>query len=420
MTWVTCWAAAANGVAGPSPAQPDLDRAFAGAPPFRARRQSFRMVLRPSLPGTVYRFRLANRYGDAPLQVAGATLALHQAAGALVPGSVRRARFAGRDSVTIAPGEAAWSDGVALPQGGAGNLAVSFYIEAADGALTWHADAFTTSYITAQHAGDCTAEESERAFAYATSSWVLVDALDVEAEKAAAIVALGDSITDGWITTMNGHDRWTDVLARRLAAAWPGRFAVVNQGLCGNRVSGDDPMNPSALARFERDVTGLSRVGAVILFVGTNDLGCGLPPERIVAAMQAVAAKARAAGLGIIAATILPRGEAALPSDPVAARAHIAAQRRVNDFIREGGAFDGVVDFAAVLADPADPDRLDEAFIPNAGGPGDGLHPNRLAHLRLGEAVPLGLFEGVSGYTVSGSGFPFVSGRKGAATNPRM
>lgn len=236
-SWVTSWAAAANGIVGPSPTQPDLLAAFPDRT-WRARRQSFRMILRPSLAGAAYRFRVSNRYGDEPLTIERASLGVHWVAGALVPGSSRPATFAGAPRVTIPPGAAIYSDAVPMPDTPSAALAVSLYIGGRSGALTWHADAFTTSYMTGPDAGDHTADESELAFAYATTSWLLVDALDVRAgPEAVAIVALGDSITDGWVTTVNGQERWADVLARRLAAAYPGRFAVVNQGLCGNQVS---------------------------------------------------------------------------------------------------------------------------------------------------------------------------------------
>lgn len=395
--WVTCWATALNGVAGPSPQQPDLLQAFPDRT-WHAQDQSFRMILRPSLTGTVYRFRISNLYGDQPLRIERATLGLQAAAGALVPGSVRPASFSGAPGVTVAAGQSVYSDAVPLPAAGAGaytNLAVSFHIARPSGALSWHADAFTISYITAPSAGDRTEDESELAFAYATSSWLLVDALDVRADPgAAAIVALGDSITDGWITTMNGHDRWTDVLARRLSAAYPGRFAVVNQGLCGNQVAAGNPTNPSALARFERDVAGLEGIGAVILFAGTNDLASGIPAAPVIAAMEEIAAKAHGAGYRIFAATILPRTAAAVPAELEEARL-LAAWHRVNDFIRSSRVFDGVIDFAALLGEPDDPEHLAPAFIPNASGAGDGLHPNRLANLRMGEAVPLSLFDPV-------------------------
>lgn len=142
-------------------------------------------------------------------------------------------------------------------------------------------------------------------------------------------------------------------------------------------------------------MTGLSGVGAVILFDGTNDVGSGIPADVVIAAMRDIAAKAHGAGLKIIAATLLPRGAPPSPAGLEERPSYVDARRRVNEFIRSGGAFDGVIDFAAVLADPDDPDHLAPVFLPNPAGPGDGLHPNRLAHLRLGEAVPLALFEDV-------------------------
>lgn len=392
--WVTSWASAANGVAAPRPLQPELIDAL-GDVPCRAHDQSFRMIIRPSLLGDGWRLRLGNVYGDRPLRIERASAGIRCGGAALRNALAVPVTFGGARETLIAVGDSAISDPFRLPEpvSDGVDLALSFHVRES-GLLTWHEDAFATSYIAPPGSGDRTARPDEAAFPYATTSWLLLQAVDVAAApEARAIVALGDSITDGWITTMNGHDRWTDVLARRLAALRPHRYAVVNQGLCGNHVSRGDLYNPSALARFDRDVGALSGVGGVILFDGTNDLGSGVLPEEISRAMRAIAAKAHAAGLRIFGATILPRGPDHALAECGGGARYLKSWERVNDFIRASGSFDAVLDFAAQLCRRDDRTHLDAAYIPNTLGPGDGLHPNRLANLRLAESVPLSLFD---------------------------
>jgi hypothetical protein len=181
-----------------------------------------------------------------------------------------------------------WSDPVALPfvpdpaavELVGRKLAVSFHIIGESGPMTWHAKALTTSYLTAPGAGAKGTTEDENAFPFSTASWYFLDALDMMAPAdARAIVAFGDSITDGTASTMNGDDRWPDVLARRLHAVYGNKVAVVNAGIGGNQVVGPAeyspqkpfPGGPSAKDRLERDVLSLSSVAAVVWLEGIND-----------------------------------------------------------------------------------------------------------------------------------------------------
>src|SRR6185295_12310548 len=169
------------------------------------------------------------------------------------------------------------------PRGGAivgRKVVVSFHVPGESGPMTWHAKALQTSYLTAPGSGSRSADESEAAFPFSTASWFFLDALDMRTAAAnQAIVAFGDSISDGTLSTMNGDDRWPDVLARRLRAAYGNRVSVVNAGIGGNQVVGPKeyspqkpfPGGPSALARLERDVLTLSGVTHVIWLEGIND-----------------------------------------------------------------------------------------------------------------------------------------------------
>ncbi len=407
--WATVWAASAQGPypAGNPSAQPDQDFIFPD-PASGAREQTFRLMLRPDVWGRQARIRFTNVFGDRPLRITDAYIGLQLLAARLLPGSNVPLTFSGARSAEIPAGAMLWSDPVRLPFADPPSaplllgrrLAVSFHVAGTSGPMTWHAKALTTSYASSPGTSPCGEREDEEALPHTTASWFFIDALDMAVPKGTSVVVcLGDSITDGTLSTMNGDDRWPDFLSRRLHAACPGRFAVVNAGIGGNQVRGPDvyslaePMNggPSALARLERDVLGLSSVRAVIWMEGINDFGIGdASADAVIAGMRDGVARMRAAipGIRVIGATLSPAVNAAQEAH---ARSTVEERRRiVNGFIRTGGLFDAVADFDAVVSDPAT-GELRAPMIPNStiGGPGDRLHPNRLGLLAMGHAIDL-------------------------------
>jgi lysophospholipase L1-like esterase len=410
--WAASWAASVQGpypVGNPS-AQPDQRFAFPSAET-GAQDQTFRLVLRPSLWGRQARFRFSNVLGSRPLSLDGAFVGLQLGGAALVPGTNRPVRFAGREGVTIPPGEWAWSDPVDLPFAAepaspllAGRkLAVSVHVAGESGPMTWHAKALQTSYVTAPGAGARGGEEGEAAFPFSTASWFFLDAVDVMAPAGTpVVVALGDSITDGTASTMNGDDRWPDVLARRLHAAHPNRVAVVNAGIGGNQVVGPReygpdrpfPGGPSALQRLERDVLSLSGVTAVVWLEGTNDFSRNgnAGAEAVQAGMREGVARMRARlpGLRVIGATVVSALGSTSPAHGFAEQDE--KRRALNAFIRGSGLFDAVVDFDAATLDPAS-GGLRPEMVPDSttGGPGDRLHPNRAGYLAMGTGIDLGM-----------------------------
>src|SRR6267143_539318 len=224
--WVTSWAASVQGPypVGNASAQPDQRFAFP-VPASGARNQTFRMMVRPDVWGRLARLRFSNAFGTRALTLDGVYAGLALGGPALVKGSNQPVTFGGKPEVTIAPGAQAWSDPVDLgfvrdaqaPELAGRKLAVSFHVAGESGPMTWHAKALTTSYVTPPGAGAKGHVEDESAFPFSTASWFFLDALDMMAPAdARAIVAFGDSITDGTASTMNGDDRWPDVLARRL------------------------------------------------------------------------------------------------------------------------------------------------------------------------------------------------------------
>lgn len=405
--WVTSWAASVQGpypVGNPS-AQPNLSLVFP-SPETGARDQSFRLIVKPELWGAKTRFRFSNALGTQPVTFDGVFIGMQWSGSAVMPGTNRAVKFGGKNAVTVAPGDSVWSDAVALPFVKKGvelrgrKLAVSFHVAGDSGPMTWHAKALQSSYVTLPGAGAKGGDLSEDAFPFAVASWYFLDALDMSAPKGVGtIVAFGDSITDGTASTMNGDDRWPDVLARRL----DGRFSVVNAGIGGNQVVGPKEYSPqkpfaggpSALQRLERDVLTLSGVKAVIWLEGTNDFSKNgnAEADAVIAGMRdgVMRIRAKIPGVKVIGATLT----SALGSSSAAHGFELQDEKRkkLNDFIRSSGVFDGVVDFDLATTD-TQTGGMKAAFVPDntVGGPGDKLHPNRLGYQAMGMAIDLSLF----------------------------
>ena len=413
--WVTAWAGSVQGpypVGNPT-AQPELRFALPSQE-MGAKDQTFRLIVKPELWGQKVRLRFSNAYGAKAITFDGAFVGLQMSGAALMPGSNRPVTFGAKKSVTVPPGGQAWSDAVTLPFVGNAmapelmgrKLAVSFHVAGDTGPPTWHAKALQTSYITAPGAGALGELEDESAFPNSTTSWFFLDAMDVQAAAdTRLVVCFGDSITDGTSSSLNGDDRWPDVLARRLRAAGV-HMGVVNAGIGGNQVVGPAeygltkalPGGPSALSRMDRDVLGLSGVTHVIWMEGINDVSTNgnATADQVIAGYKEGVAKLRAkiAGVRVIGATLTSivgtTSAAHLP--PEVERKRLA----VNAFIRDNkGLFDGVVDFDRATAEVVGGAMRPE-YIPGStiGGPGDGLHPNRAGYLAMGDAVDIRLLSG--------------------------
>ncbi len=397
--WVAAWEGSSHGPypTGNAVAQPDLQALLPGA---QANDQTFRLIVKPGIRGSRARIRLSNVFGSKPVTFDGVYVGVHATAGSLLAGTNRPVKFQGKDSVTVAPGELAWSDPVVLREGdaprqgdlAARKLAVSFHVGGASGPMTWHAKAMQTSYLTRPGAGSHGAEEGADSFPFTTTSWYFLDAVEMMAPaETKVIVAFGDSITDGTNSTINGDDRWPDFLAMRTPKA-----VVVNAGIGGNQVVGPahydkaKPIGggPSALERLERDVLSLSGVNTVIWLEAINDLSAAkASAEEVIAGLRAGVERMHAKGIRVIGATVT----SALNSTAAAGTADVDARRKlVNEFIRHGGVFDAVADFDAATVDPAT-GALRAEYKPSSstGGPGDGLHPNRAGYQAMAGSVDL-------------------------------
>jgi lysophospholipase L1-like esterase len=408
--WVTSWAASAHGPypSGNASAQPNLRFAFP-TPEQGARRQTMRMIVQPDIWGQQARIRLSNAMGTRPVTFRHATVALQLSGAALVPNTKAGVRFGGSDHVTVQPGQWVWSDPVTLAIPSAPStitsgrkLAVSFHVDDS-GPMTWHAKALQTSYLTAPGSEIRSDDEGEAAFPYSTTSWFFLDAVDMMVPgDTKLIVCYGDSITDGTGSTLNGDDRWPNVLSRRLHAAYGEKFSVVNAGIGGNQVTGPKeyspqspvPGGPSAVQRLERDVLSLSGLSAIVWLEGINDLGRGASVESVEAGMKQVVARVRSSspGVKVIAATLVSALGAAGTRGNHGSPEEDRKRKALNEFIRTSGLFDGVADFDRATLNTATGELRPE-FVPDStvGGPGDKLHPNRAGYLAMGMSIDLKL-----------------------------
>ncbi len=357
---------------------------------------TMRQVIRLSVGGPELRVHISNDFGTRPLRFVSVHIARAVAPGssAIVPGSDRELTFSGAASVTVPAGAEYISDPIKYPVAPLTNLAISFYLEEPPARETGHPGSRTTTYY--EHGNFVSAASMPGA--NQVEHWYQISGVDVLAPAgSAAVVALGDSITDGHATTTNGNNRWTDVLAERLLAAPATRhIGVLNAGIGGNRVLLDG-LGPNALARFNRDVLAPAGVRWVIVFEGVNDLGTfgfhgAASPQAnrdlvnsILSAYQQMITRAHAHGIKVIGATITPFEGSFYNRRPGSAIG--ADWEAINSWIRAPGHFDSVLDFAKVVADPTQPDRLLPAY-----DSGDHLHPNPAGYRALADSIPLTLF----------------------------
>jgi len=376
--WVGTWAASPMGASvnfgQPSPAN-----------------TTYRNVVRISAGGATVRVELSNEFGTRPLTIGSAHIALSGGAGSIQLASDHVLTFDGQPSVIIPPGAPMFSDPIPMQLPALASLAVSVYLpDQPIGETTCHQEGMTTTWITE---GNNTAAETV-ANARTISSFCFVKAIDVTTSDAtaAAIVCLGDSITDGAHSTPNTNHRWPDILAARLQAdPKTAHLSVLNEGIGGNRLL-NDLAGANALARFDRDVLAQSGVKYVILLEGINDIGhTAMPrdpsdvitvPELILAYTQ-IAAQAHAHGLKIYAATLTPYVGARYASPKGE-----EMREAVNQWIRTSGVFDGVIDFDKAVQDPGNVKIFAAAY-----DSGDHLHPDDAGYEKMGDSIDLGLFQ---------------------------
>ncbi|MET3818347.1 lysophospholipase L1-like esterase [Burkholderia sp. PvR073] len=390
--WVAAWATALQPI-------PDL----AAPPPlYRApdvAGRTVRQIVYPTVSGHAARIRVSNAYGRAPLVIDAAGLARAGDGAALADGASTAVRFGGKASVTLAPGQELESDPVAIDLTAGRPYAISLAMGANQRMTVWHRVSNQFNYVSAP--GDHVNDPGAGAFRTRFTQYAWVTELAVEAGAArASVAAIGDSITDGLRSSLNRNRRWPDALTLRLTAAGSNTLGVVNLGISGNRLLSDSACYGTSLAsRFERDALSRAGVKAAIVLIGINDinfaamppragLDCDSPHTQVTAASlidgyRRLIEAAHRQGVKVFGATLTP---AALPAGREAIRLE------VNRWIRSGGGFDGVVDFDAVLRDPARPSVLLRRY-----DSGDGIHPSDAGYTAMADAVPLERLQAAAG-----------------------
>ncbi|MFZ5495639.1 MAG: SGNH/GDSL hydrolase family protein [Verrucomicrobiota bacterium] len=348
-----------------------------------------RQKLRVSIGGERFRVRLSNEFGNGPLTIESAHVALADgfADAKIRAGTSRALTFFGRTSVTLQPGANVISDPVDLALAPMADMAITTVTKTSPSDVTGHPGSRTTSYFAY---GDAAPAAADLPGAKRTDHWYFISGVDVWTTKPAAAVAiLGDSITDGRGSTTNGNDRWPDILSQRLRAnPATAEVAVLNHGVGGGRVLRDG-LGVSALRRFDRDVIAAPGVKWLVILEGVNDLGTSAPEmaaqtaQDLIAAFDQMITRAHDHGIKVYGATIMPFGGFKNYDAPE----REAARQRVNQWIRASGRFDGVIDFDAVARDPANPARLSAAT-----DGGDHLHLSAAGYKLLAGSIDLGLF----------------------------
>jgi lysophospholipase L1-like esterase len=384
-TWIATWAASAKTAeVGPHHPLANIDN------------QTVRERVRLSIGGGRICIRLSNEFGSTPLDIGAATVAVPLDPARVKPESIKAVTFSGRNSVTIPAGAPVLSDPVEFSAAPGSEIAISIYFPKRVATPTLHELALKRAVVSPP--GDHTRATKIEGGAICKSSISISAVLVPTAPGQRLVVAFGDSFTDGDGSTVDQDYTWPAVLSRRLNREHED-VAVVNEGIAGNRLLADD-VGTGGLARFERDALVLPGVTHIVLFEGLNDIGFPgakldghyldeptntRTPDDLFGAYKQLIARAHARGIKLIGATIAPFKGAPFPG--YFSESKERARQAVNQWIRTAGAFDGVIDFDAVVRNPEHPDRLLPRFTSK-----DGLHPNDLGYQAMAEAIDIKLF----------------------------
>jgi lysophospholipase L1-like esterase len=350
--------------------------------------QTIRMVVHASIGGRRVRVEFSNALNGNPLAIGSAHIGLHDKDSAIVPGTDRALTFSGKPSCTLGAGVLLYSDPVDLEVAPFSDLAVSVYLPKDTGPPTNHSLGMHTAYIAKGDATGYTVMLDPTL----TRAYLWLSSVDVIAPADAfAVVALGDSITDGQGTTVDANRNWTAVLAKRLEAnKATAHVAVLNQGVAGNQVL-RDLAGVSALARFDRDVLSRSGVKWLILFEGINDISLHgqtdstdpLTGDDLIAAYRQLIQRAHSHGIKVIGATITPQEGTRLGTENAD-----AVRNAANQWILTGGAFDATVDLDAAVRDPGHFSRLRPEY-----DSGDHIHINDAGNQAMADAIDISIFK---------------------------
>ncbi|HEY1507328.1 MAG TPA: SGNH/GDSL hydrolase family protein [Stellaceae bacterium] len=358
--------------------------------------QTLRLIVRATLGGKRLRIRLSNLYGNRKLTIGGAHIALRDGASErIAAGSDRKLTFGGDAAAVIGPGALIVSDPVDLEVTALSDLAISLYIpdEVPEAfPITGHGNCHQTNYLSLE--GDHTAAIS-LPVKEKTENWYFLSAVEMLSPgDTGGIVCFGDSLTEGNLSSLDSNSRWPDQLARRLDARGGRAFGVMNQGIGGNRIL-HDLRGDSGLRRFDRDVLAQSGATHAIVYIGTNDLRNqrGNPAEvvtaeQMIAGLKQLALRARAGGLMVYGATMIPYENETYHPGAWTPQGE-AKRHAINEWMRGAAAhFDALIDFDKAVLDPSHPTSMRAEY-----DCGDHLHPSDTGYRRMSDAIDLKLFE---------------------------
>ena len=347
---------------------------------------SIRQIVQTSISGKEVRVKFSNEFSQGPVTINAAEIARAATAGSssdIIAGTEVSLTFGGKKSVTIEPGKLVTSDPVKFPMGTRENVAITMHLgEASSTSVTGHPGSRTDSYLIEGQGSDFTN-------AVKTAHWYIINAIEIKAEKKArAIVVLGNSITDGRGSTTNEQNRWTDNLSRRLLAnKKTKRVSVLNMGLGGNCIL-NGGLGPTGKSRYPRDLFQQEGVKYIILFEGVNDLGgfgdATAKAKQIIEVYKQIIEEAHQRGILVYGAPVMQ-----FKGNNYYSENHEAGRQQLNQWIRSGGYFDGVIDFDAAMGNPDDPAQLNPKYLFE----NDYLHPNAEGYVQMGNCIDLKLFE---------------------------
>ena len=361
---------------------------------------TIRMIARVSIPGNSIRIRLDNTFGQAPVTIGSAFAGPRVQGARLAEGYNKQVTFNGSTQVVIPVGGSVVSDPIGLRVFARQDVGVSLHLPGVNVNPSQHTSAVVTSYLSANGSGDVSSDVTPTPYTGTTTSMLLLKSIDVlSSTSRGAIVAFGDSITDGTCTTLDAHNRWEDWVSVKLDTMdddeGPQQLrdkAMVNEGIGGNTLTRNGLQPPPdsipGIERLDRDVLSHSSVTHVVLFMGTNDIRREASAAQVIDAMKAIIQRVKAKGLKIYGVTIIPRHNVAASGTNTGwSPAKTAIRNQVNRWIRTSGQFDDVLDFDRVVLDPNNPDLIYAPF--NCG---DGIHPSPAGYYEMGKEVDLDLF----------------------------
>ena len=345
--------------------------------------QTVRQVIRISSGGNSLRIRFTNEYGEKPLEIGAATIAIAGPDGKPT-GAILPITFAGNNAITIPPGAPLLSDPVNLDAKTLDQLSISIFLPTATGPCTCHFAGAATAFVS--QPGNFTQADFEPASTFLNRAFI--SGVEINSTAPQTIVTFGDSITDGTASTVNANKRWPDVLAERLNAAGSPR-PISNQAIAGNRIlSWQSPIfGEPALTRFDRDVLSVPNAHWLVILEGINDIGMGAATPhsaaQLIAGYRQMIDRAETKGMKVYVATLLPYEGARYYQE-----AGEAVRQQVNAWIRSNTEAEGFIDFDAAMRDPANPKKM-KADLQS----GDWLHHNDAGYKVMGDAVDLALFK---------------------------